>query len=69
MNTKHTFRLFKYIFGSFFIMLIYASAMGSGLLKEYQLLTPLLIEEYFIIMLSLIIYDLLKAIIKRSRQG
>tara|TARA_B100001939_G_scaffold12381_1_gene10722 strand:- start:158 stop:310 length:153 start_codon:yes stop_codon:yes gene_type:complete len=50
-------------------MLIYASVMGSGLLKEYQLLTPLLIEEYLIIVITLIIYDLLKAIIKRSRQG
>jgi len=61
--------LFKYIFGSFFILLVYASAMGSGLLKEYQLLTPLLIEEYLIIVLSLIIYDLIKVIIKRSRNG
>tara|TARA_Y100000004_G_scaffold185361_1_gene235458 strand:+ start:269 stop:421 length:153 start_codon:yes stop_codon:yes gene_type:complete len=50
-------------------MLLYASCMGSGLLKKYQLLTPLLIEEYFIIVLSLIIYDLIKVIIKRSRNG
>ena len=28
--------------------------MGSGLLKEYQLLTPLLIEEYLIIVITLI---------------
>ena len=61
--------LFKYIFGSFFILLVYASAMGSELLKEYQLINSILIEEYFIIVLSLIIYDLIKLIIKRSRNG
>jgi len=59
-----TFKLFKYIFGSFFLMLLYASCMGSGLLKEYQLLTSLLIEEYIIIVLSLIIFDVIRYLIK-----
>jgi len=60
MNTNKTLKLFKYIFGSYFILLIYSSIMGKPLLNEYTFISKLLIDEYLFIMSLLIIYDLIK---------
>ena len=60
MNTNKNFKLFKYIFGSYFILLIYSSIMGKHLLNEYTFISKLLIDEYLFIISLLIIYDLIK---------
>ena len=57
-------KLLKYIFFSYFIILIYAMIKGRAGLKD----NPTLIEEYIIIVCLFVCLDVLLWILKRMRR-
>ena len=56
--------ILKYIFVSYFVVILYAAAMGRQALAAYPLFNSSLFDEYLIIMFLFIIIDLLKYLIK-----
>jgi hypothetical protein len=59
--------ILKYIFVSYFVVILYAAIMGRQALASYPLYYSSLIDEYLIIMLLFIIIDLLKYLIKSHK--
>ncbi len=62
MLIKIVLKLLKYFGVGFFIMMLYAAIMGKDNLIEYQLGSKLLIEEYCIIVIVWMFFDLTKYI-------
>ena len=60
MSDKRLLRILKYIFVSYLLTLLYASILGKEAIRQYQLGSQLMIEEYIIIVIILIVYDLIK---------
>ena len=62
MLIKIVLKLLKYFGVGFFIMMLYAAIMGKDKLIEYQVGSKLLIEEYCIIVIVWMFFDLTKYI-------
>ena len=60
MLVKFLLQFFKYFGAGFFLMIMYAAIMGKDRLIEYQIGSKLLIEEYCIIVITWMIFDLTK---------
>lgn len=60
MSDKRLLRILKYIFVSYLLTLLYASILGKEAIRQYQLGSQLMIEEYIVIVIILIVYDLIK---------
>ena len=60
MSNKILFKICKYFFASYFLLLIYASILGKEGVQQYNLFSNLLLEEYIIIVISLMLIDIIK---------
>ena len=60
MSDKRLLRILKYIFVSYLLTLLYVSILGKEAIRQYQLGSQLMIEEYIVIVIILIVYDLIK---------
>ena len=62
MLVKFLLQFFKYFGAGFFLMMMYAAIMGKDKLTEYQVGSKLLIEEYCIIVVFWMFFDVTKYI-------